>query len=64
MLFRSLPPARLAELQRFLESDHGESFVIVNLLQLREPKAEAQRAMAVYQTRFMGRLIRMAGFPL
>ena len=59
-----LSPERLAELQRFLEEDRGESFVIVNLLQLREPKADARRAMEVYQTRFMGRLLRMGGFPL
>jgi hypothetical protein len=59
-----LTPERLVELQRFLESDRGESFIIVNLLQLREPKADAQRAMAVYQKRFMGRLFGMAGFPL
>jgi len=59
-----LTPERLVELQRFLESDRGESFVIVNLLQLREPKADARRAMEVYQTRFMGRLLRMGGFPL
>ena len=59
-----LSPERLAELQRFLQEDRGESFVIVNLLQLREPKADARRAMEVYQTRFMGRLLRMGGFPL
>lgn len=59
-----LPPEQLRELKRFLEDDHGESFVIANLLQLRKPTADAQRAMAVYQKRFMGRLFRMAGFPL
>ena len=59
-----MPAERIAELRRFLENDSGEAFVIVNLLQLREPKADAQRAMAVYQKRFMGRLFRMAGFPL
>lgn len=59
-----LEPERLVALQRFLENDGGDSFVIANLLQLREPKADAQRAMAVYQKRFMGRLLRMAGFPL
>jgi hypothetical protein len=59
-----LSPERLAELRRFLEEDRGDSFVIVNLLQLREPKADARRAMEVYQRRFMGRLLGMGGFPL
>lgn len=59
-----MPAERIAELQRFLGDDGGESFIIVNLLQLREPKADAQRAMALYQKRFMARLFRMAGFPL
>lgn len=59
-----LEPARVAELQRFLQEDDGRPFVMVNLLKLREPTDEAHRAMEVYQRRFMGRLLGMAGFPL
>jgi len=59
-----LASARIAELRRFLENDDGGSFVMVNLLKLREPTDEAHRAMEVYQRRFMGRLLGMAGFPL
>ena len=59
-----LESSRVAELRRFLEEDDGGSFVMVNLLKLREPTDEAHRAMDLYQRRFMGRLLGMAGFPL
>ncbi len=63
-LAEGLAPERVRELQRFLEEDRGDSFVMVNLLKLQEPMAEARRAMAVYERRFIGRLLRLAGFPL
>ena len=61
---QGLEPERVLALRRFFEEDTGRSFVMVNLLQLNEPKAAARRSLGTYERRFMGRLIRMAGFPL
>jgi hypothetical protein len=57
-------PAQREGLRSFLQQDTGRSFVMVNLLQLAEPKAKAREAMALYQKRFLGRLLRHAGHPL
>ncbi len=59
-----LDPARMRELRRFFEEDRGDSFVMANLMRFTEPKEDARRAMAVYERRFIGRLLGMAGFPL
>jgi hypothetical protein len=53
-----------ATIERFLAEDRGGSFVMVNLLALAEPRAEARRALRAYERRFIGRLLRLAGHPL
>ena len=61
---QGLEPARMRELRRFFEEDRGDSFVMANLMRFTEPKEDARRAMSVYERRFIGRLLGMAGFPL
>ncbi len=55
---------QLAAIASFLAEDRGDSFVMVNLLALAEPRAEARRALRAYERRFIGRLLSMAGHPL
>lgn len=56
--------AQVESIERFLAEDRGDSFVMLNLLALAEPRATARRAMRGYERRFIGRLLRYAGYPL
>lgn len=51
-------------IERFLAEDRGDSFVMLNLLALAEPREPALRAMRAYERRFIGRLLRLAGHPV
>ena len=51
-------------LRRFLAEDDGRDFVMVNLLQLREPLQESREKLDRYQKIFLGRLLRKAGHPV
>lgn len=57
-------PAQVETIERFLAEDRGDSFVMLNLLALDQPREDARRAMHAYERRFISRLLRLAGYPL
>lgn len=52
------------ELRKFLENDDGKSIVMVNLLQLNDPKDDSYKKLKSYSTPFMFRLFLRAGHPV
>ena len=50
--------------QDFLANDDGKDFVMVNLLQLKKPRAKSREKLAAYQKIFLGALLRKAGHPV
>jgi hypothetical protein len=51
-------------IRRFFEQDDGKDFVMVNLLELKEPFNESRKKMAAYQKIFLGNLLKRAGHPV
>ncbi|MEM7361169.1 MAG: hypothetical protein AAF431_18930 [Pseudomonadota bacterium] len=54
----------LGALRRFFEEDDGKDFVMVNLLELKEPKNESRKKLSAYQKVFLGNLLKRAGHPV
>lgn len=50
--------------RRFFEQDDGKDFVMVNLLELKEPVHESRKKLAAYQKIFLGNLLKRAGHPV
>lgn len=48
----------------FLASDDGKDFVMVNLLHLKEPRADSRQKLNAYTKIFLGALLRKAGHPV
>ena len=55
---------QLEALRRFFEEDDGKDFVMVNLLELKDPKRESGKKLAAYQKIFLGNLLKRAGHPV
>ena len=51
-------------LRKFLLSDDGKDFVMVNLLLLAQPVAASSKKLEQYQKIFLGALLRKAGHPV
>jgi hypothetical protein len=51
-------------LHHFFSTDDGKDFVMVNLLHLKEPRAESMQKLQAYQKVFLGSLLRKAGHPV
>ena len=51
-------------LRHFFETDDGKDFVMVNLLELKEPHAESSEKLDQYQKIFLGNLLKRAGHPI
>ena len=54
----------LSALRHFFQNDDGRDFAMVNMLELKEPKAEARQKLAAYQKIFMSSLFKRAGHPV
>jgi hypothetical protein len=48
----------------FLENDDGKDFVMVNLLTLKRPTAQARKKLTTYSKIFLGQLLKRAGHPV
>ena len=55
---------QLEALRRFFAEDDGKDFVMVNLLQLKNPKRESAKKLTAYQKIFLGNLLKRAGHPV
>ena len=55
---------QLQALRRFFEEDDGKDFVMINLLELKKPRQESSKKLAVYQKVFLGNLLKRAGHPV
>lgn len=55
---------KLATLRRFFEEDDGKDFVMVNLLELKQPVGESRQKLTAYQKVFLGNLLKRAGHPV
>lgn len=55
---------QIANLRHFFSNDDGKDFVMVNLLELKEPKSESRAKLAQYQKIFLGSLLKRAGHPV
>ncbi len=53
-----------AQLRHFLENDDGKDFVMVNLLNLKQPRKESALLLNRYSKIFLGRLLKRAGHPI
>jgi hypothetical protein len=51
-------------LRKFLTTDDGKDFVMVNLLLLKSPRKESLKKLGTYQKIFLGALLRKAGHPV
>ncbi|MFT5609511.1 MAG: hypothetical protein ACI9LU_000002 [Polaribacter sp.] len=51
-------------IRHFFEQDDGKDFVMVNLLELKEPLDESRKKLAAYQKVFLGNLLKRAGHPV
>ncbi len=47
----------------FLKKDDGKEFVMVNFLEIKQPKAQSIINLKTYSKSFLGKLIKMAGHP-
>jgi len=48
----------------FLKKDDGKEFVMVNFLEIKQPKAQSIINLKTYSKSFLGKLIKMAGHPV
>lgn len=55
---------QINNIRRFFEQDDGKDFVMVNLLELKEPVHESRKKLAAYQKIFLGNLLKRAGHPV
>ena len=55
---------QLEALRRFFAEDDGKDFVMVNLLELKDPKKESRKKLDAYQKIFLGNLLKRAGHPV
>ena len=55
---------QIAAIRRFFEQDDGKDFVMVNLLELKEPRGESRKKLTTYQKIFLGNLLKRAGHPI
>ncbi|MFT5573623.1 MAG: hypothetical protein ACI9FR_002558 [Cryomorphaceae bacterium] len=55
---------QIAAIRRFFEQDDGRDFVMVNLLELKEPLAESRKKLTAYQKIFLGNLLKRGGHPI
>lgn len=55
---------QLQALRRFFEEDNGKDFVMVNLLELKDPKRESGKKLEAYQKVFLSNLLKRAGHPV
>mgnify|MGYP001185994632 CR=1 FL=1 len=60
----SMSEKRKMSLQKFFSNDDGKDFVMVNLLDLAQPRRESSKKLAAYQKVFLGALLRKAGHPV
>ena len=51
-------------IRHFFEQDDGKDFVMVNLLELKEPMQQSRKNRAAYQKVFLGNLLKRAGHPV
>lgn len=51
-------------IRHFFEQDDGKDFVMVNLLELKEPTQQSRKKLAAYQKIFLGNLLKRAGHPV
>ena len=51
-------------IRHFFEQDDGKDFVMVNLLELKEPMQQSRKNLAAYQKVFLGNLLKRAGHPV
>lgn len=54
----------LQTLRHFSENDDGKDFVMVNLLELKQPIRESRKKLMAYQKTFLSKLLRRAGHPV
>ena len=59
-----LSDEKLGTLRHFFENDDGKDFVMVNLLELKEPRHESSKKLEQYQKIFLGNLLKRAGHPV
>jgi hypothetical protein len=50
--------------KHFLANDDGKDFVMVNLLRLKRPTAQARQNLEIYSKIFLGSLLKRAGHPV
>lgn len=55
---------QIRNLCEFFANDDGKDFVMVNLIQLKDPVTESRKKLAQYQKVFLGSLLRKAGHPV
>jgi hypothetical protein len=55
---------QIIAVRRFFEQDDGKDFVMVNLLELKEPRGESRKKLTAYQKIFLGNLLKRAGHPV
>ena len=60
----ALTDKQKTHLRHFFSRDDGKDFVMVNLIQLKEPKHESSAKLTTYQRVFLSALIRRAGHPI
>jgi len=58
-----LAPEKLENLHNFLANDDGREWFMVNLLELKSPKAESAKLLQSYTKVFLGNLLKRAGHP-
>lgn len=58
-----LVPEKLENLHNFLANDDGREWFMVNLLELKSPKAESAKLLQSYTKVFLGNLLKRAGHP-
>ncbi|WP_285763260.1 hypothetical protein [Biformimicrobium ophioploci] len=59
-----IPEFQRRNVLQFLERDDGKDFVMVNLMELKEPRAESRKKLTAYSQIFLGSLLRRAGHPV
>jgi hypothetical protein len=60
----SMTAKRRESMHKFLGNDDGKDFVMVNLLELKQPVRESRKKLGTYQKVFLGALLRKAGHPV
>lgn len=54
----------IAVIRYFLQGDDGKSFVMINLIELNEPKKESEKLLNGYSAPFLRRLLLKGGHPV